>query len=62
MNLLVIGLIAVTAGGAMFLGYWGLVELFSGRTMSGLSAAFASIAPAVMALKLAACRNDLVDR
>lgn len=62
MNLTVVGLIAATAGGSLFLGYWGLVELFNGNAGVGGCAVFSSLAPAIGALKLARYKNDLVDQ
>ena len=62
MNLTVVALIATTAGGALFLGYWGLVELCNEHQTGGGFAVFASCIPAFAALKLARYKNDVVDR
>ncbi len=60
MNAIVLSLITLTSGGSLFLGYWGLHELFNGQAVPGSSALFASLAPALAASKLLRYRTDLV--
>jgi hypothetical protein len=62
LNSTILILIALTAGGAIFLGYLGLIELFNGQATSGGCALFVAMAPGVASLKLCWYRNDLVDR
>jgi hypothetical protein len=62
LNSTILVLIALTAGGALFLGYLGLTELFNGQATSGGCALFAAMVPGVASLKLCWYRNDLVDR
>ena len=62
MNFTVMALITATAGGALVLGYWGLVELCNGHASGGGFAVFAALGPAALAVKLAQYKNDLADR
>lgn len=62
MNVTVIALIVISGGGALMLGYWGLVELCNGRPVPGGISVVISVIPAAAALKLARYKNDLADR
>ena len=62
LNTTILSLIALTGGGALFLGYLGLADLFNGQAGNGTCALFAAMAPGLASLKLCWYRNDLVGR